>query len=135
VLSLVASLRGRVTVLFSSHILADVQRVADRVGVLRAGRLIYQGSTRALVEEHLQPRWRMRLVGDPGPVLEKLRQEPWALHVEAVEDGLLVEASTLEDGERGLPAVVASTGARLASLEPVAADLETAFLALTGHAR
>jgi ABC-type methionine transport system ATPase subunit len=44
VVDLVARLSGQVTVLLSTHILADVQQVCDTVGVLRAGRLLYQGS-------------------------------------------------------------------------------------------
>ena len=54
-LDLIASMRGRRTVVLSTHILADVQRVADEVGVLRAGRLLYQGPTRTLIDTHLQP--------------------------------------------------------------------------------
>jgi ABC-2 type transport system ATP-binding protein len=57
ILDLIGGMRGRRTVIFSSHILADVQRVADMVGVLRAGRLLYQGQTRVLIDEHLDPRW------------------------------------------------------------------------------
>jgi hypothetical protein len=47
------------------------------------------------------------------------------------QDGLQVEATGLEAGERGIPAAVAAVGARLVAFEPVAADLESAFLALT----
>ena len=43
-LDLVSGMRGRRTVIFSSHILADVQRVADQVGVLRAGAAALPGS-------------------------------------------------------------------------------------------
>jgi ABC-2 type transport system ATP-binding protein len=45
---------------------------------------------------------------------------------------LRVDATGLEAGERGIPAVLAGCGARQVSCEPVAADLESAFLALTG---
>jgi ABC-2 type transport system ATP-binding protein len=38
-LELLASLRGKVTVLFSTHILSDVERISDRVGILHDGRL------------------------------------------------------------------------------------------------
>jgi hypothetical protein len=43
VLNLVAQLGRRTTVLFSSHILDDIQRVCDTVGVLRQGSLLFQG--------------------------------------------------------------------------------------------
>ena len=42
-----------------------------------------------------------------------------------------LDATTLEAGERGIPTVLAQVGARLVSCEPLAADLESAFLALT----
>ena len=132
ILSLVAGLRGRATVIFSSHILADVQRVADRVGILRAGRLLYQGSTQALIDTHLQPRWHVRIAGDTAALAGELTGRPWVTRVTLVDDGLQVEATGLEAGERGLPAAIAAVGARLVALEPVAADLESAFLALTG---
>jgi ABC-2 type transport system ATP-binding protein len=135
ILDLVAAMRGQRTVIFSSHILADVQRVADHVGVLRRGRLLYQGSTRALVDEHLTPSWVLRL-GTPVPeVLAKLRGEPWVRGVEPLDDERIrVDADSIEHGERGIPEVVASCRARLVACEPLAADLEAAFLALTGGA-
>ena len=43
VLDLIAHLRGHATVVLSSHMLADVQEVCDTVGILRAGRLQFQG--------------------------------------------------------------------------------------------
>lgn len=40
---LIKSLRGRRTILVSTHVLGDVDRVCDEVGVLYRGRLIYSG--------------------------------------------------------------------------------------------
>ena len=132
VLALVAALRGRCTVIFSSHVLADVQRVADRVGILRAGRLLHEGPTQALVDTYLQPRWRVRLAGDVDPVAAALEREPWVASVSRHGDELDVDATTLAAGERGIPRVISAAGARLVACEPIAADLESAFLALTG---
>jgi ABC-2 type transport system ATP-binding protein len=132
-LGLVAAMRGRRTVIFSSHILADVQRIADQVGILRAGRLLYQGATKDLIDTYLEPRWLVRIASDPRPVAAALAAEPWVTRVEPAGAGILrVDASSIEAGERGIPAVIAGCGARQVSCEPVAADLESAFLALTG---
>ena len=38
-LQLLASLRGQTTILFSTHILSDVERICDHVGILHHGRL------------------------------------------------------------------------------------------------
>ena len=130
--SLVSSMRGGCTVTFSSHILADVQRVADQVGILRGGRLLYQGPTQALIDTHLQPRWLVRIAGDPSLLCAELGTQPWVTPVAPVgPDALHIEATTIEAGERGIPVALASCHERLVSCEPVAADLEAAFLALT----
>jgi ABC-2 type transport system ATP-binding protein len=132
-LSLVAAMRGRRTVIFSSHILADVQRIADQVGILRDGRLLYQGATRDLIDTYLEPSWLVRIAGDPAPVAAAMTGQPWATTVEpAGADTIRVDATSVEAGERGIPAVLAACGARQVSCEPRAADLESAFLALTG---
>jgi ABC-2 type transport system ATP-binding protein len=132
-LSLVAAMRGRRTVIFSSHILADVQRIADQVGILRDGRLLYQGATKDLIDTYLEPSWLVRIAGDLHPVAAALAGEPWATRAEPVgADTIRVDATSIEAGERGIPAVLAGCGARQVSCEPVAADLESAFLALTG---
>jgi ABC-2 type transport system ATP-binding protein len=133
ILDLVAAMRGHRTVLFSSHILADVQRVADRVGVLRAGRLIYQGTTRALIDGYLDPRWLLRLNSPVDEVVRALHGQPWTRRVEALDgERIRFDADTLAHGEQGIPEVLAACRARLISCEPLAADLEAAFLALTG---
>jgi ABC-2 type transport system ATP-binding protein len=136
VLSLVARLRGRCTVIFSSHILADVQRVADHVGVLRAGRLLYQGPTRELIDTYLRPRWLLRVAGDPAPAIAAIQAQPWATRVEHLGGSeLRVDATSLDAGEHGIPTALATCGARQVSCEPLAADLESAFLALTQDTR
>jgi ABC-2 type transport system ATP-binding protein len=132
-LGVIAGMRGTRTVIFSSHILADVQRVADQVGILRAGRLLYQGSTAELMDRYLTPSWLLRIAGPADPVQAALAAQPWVTNVEATEPGVLrVDATGIADGERGIPAVVAACGARQVACEPAAADLESAFLALTG---
>ncbi len=135
-LDLVASLRGQRTVIFSSHILADVQRVADNVGILRDGRLLYQGTARDLIDTYLSPRWLIRIAGDAAPVAAAMARAGWVTSVaSAGPDVIRVDAISMEAGERGIPAVLAACGARQVSCEPDAADLESAFLALTGPGR
>jgi ABC-2 type transport system ATP-binding protein len=132
VLELVGRLGRRGTVLFSSHILADVQRVCDTVGVLREGSLRYQGPLDRLLSEHVTPAYRVRVRPPLPPVVEALRAAPWISAVsEEGRDELRVEVTSFAEAERGLVAVLASVGARVVSVEPVAADLESVFLEIT----
>lgn len=135
-LAAVAAMRGSRTVIFSSHILSDVQRIADQVGILRDGRLIYQGGTQELIDTYLTPSWLVRIAGDTGPVAAAAAAQPWAASVTPAGPGTIrIDAVSIEAGERGIPAVIAACGARQVSCEPADADLESAFLALTGAAQ
>ncbi len=132
VLELVGRLATRSTILFSSHILADVQRVCDTVGVLREGRLLYQGPLQALLTERVQPAYVVRVRPPLAPVAEALRAAPWAAAVSDAGHGQLrVEVTSVPDAERGIVEVLGRTGARVISVEPEAPDLESVFLELT----
>jgi ABC-2 type transport system ATP-binding protein len=103
------------------------------VGILRDGRLLYQGDTQDLIDTYLKPSWLVRVAGGAGPVVAALAAERWATRVEPIGAGaIMIDATSIEAGERGIPAVIAAWGARQVSCEPAAADLESAFLALTG---
>lgn len=81
----------QLAVLLSSHLLSDVQRVADTVGILRDGRLIVQRS----VEELLVTTRRVRVVLQDGSlpryrpdgiVWERLDRREWLLTVSEFSD-------------------------------------------------
>jgi len=132
VLDLVARLSGQVTVLLSTHILADVEEVCDTVGVLRAGRLLYQGPLDELLVGRAAPAWTVRCRPPLEPVEAALTRQPWVTTVErAGAEELLVGAASREAAEAGLVGALAEAGAQVVRLEPRAADLERVFLELT----
>jgi ABC-2 type transport system ATP-binding protein len=132
VLDLIARLRGQATVVLSSHILGDVQEVCDTLGVLRAGRLMFQGPLVDLLVGRAVPAYRIVVRPPTEPVIDTLRAVDWITGVEpAGGDTLRVTVRTLDEAERGLAAALAQTGARVVSVAPLAADLEDVFLELT----
>ena len=132
VLDLIARLRGAATVLFSSHILADVQEVCDTVGILRDGRLLYQGPLHQLLVGSAVPRYEIRLRGETAPAMAALRSAAWVTGVREFDAGeLVVEVRSLQDAEAGLPRALADAGASVVSLRPEEVSLERAFLELT----
>jgi ABC-2 type transport system ATP-binding protein len=52
VLEMIAALRGTATVFMSTHILADVERICDEVGIIDHGRLIVQGNRTELLARY-----------------------------------------------------------------------------------
>jgi ABC-2 type transport system ATP-binding protein len=133
-LLLIAGLAHERAVIFSSHILADVQRIADHIGVLDHGRLLFQGPTHVLIDSYIRPAWEIRVRGQVEQLAVGLRREGWVASVQVLSsDALRVEAVSAEAGESSLPGALAVAGVRLVGVSPVDADLEAAFLALTGQ--
>jgi len=138
VLELIGRLRGTCTVFMSTHILNDVERVCDRVGILDHGRLVTEAPMDELLASHARPILEL----DPEPdqdaavaaLAATVRAQAWTRDVR-VEHGLIRVFVT--DAERAaaevLPLVVTS-GVRLARFERVRPTLEDVFLALVGTA-
>ena len=75
VLDLMAGLKGETTVFYSTHILDDVQRVADHVAILDRGRLVRAAATDQLLTSFTNDRLRVVVAaGDDstGPALAAL---------------------------------------------------------------
>ena len=47
---LIRSLKGRVTVILTTHYMEEAEALSDRVGILKAGRLLALGTPRELME-------------------------------------------------------------------------------------
>jgi ABC-2 type transport system ATP-binding protein len=116
----VAEARGRGTTVFvSSHVLAEVQRLCDRVAMLRAGRLVFAGDVADLRRSERR-RVTAVFAADVDP-------QPFA-HFGAVVTASPREISLLVAQEE-LPALVARLGMLpLADLVVEAPSLEEAFL-------
>ena len=129
VLDLVAQLRGEATVVFSSHILSDVQEVCDTVGILRQGRLVYQGGVQDLIDERTTPSYLIRLRSGSAAVVEAFEVAEWVRDVSILGKGQLsVEVESTALAERFLVKVLASVDAEVISIAPQAATLEDVVL-------
>jgi ABC-2 type transport system ATP-binding protein len=131
VLDLIASLAGTATVVFSSHNLADVERVCDRVGVLVGGRLVYQGAIAELLAR--TPRaWRVVVRPPADQVRAALAAAPWVTSVSEQRPGhLALTISDPQAAELHLPEILAASGARLVEVSQAYGHLEEVFLDLT----
>jgi ABC-2 type transport system ATP-binding protein len=112
------------TVLVSSHILAEVERLVDRVIILDKGRCVADGPLAELLGR-AGPRLYVR-TGRPD-LLAALLVDAGG-HVAAAEGGLRIEGLTPER----VGDIAAAADVPLYELRPARAQLEDVFLALTG---
>lgn len=129
VLDLIARLRGEATVVFSSHILSDVQEVCDTVGILREGRLIFEGPLQDLLVGNAVPSYLVRLRQPVEPIVAGLRQADWVQEVSVLDpEQIRLTAASLPAAEANLVPALAKLGANVVSLAPEAPSLEDVFL-------
>ncbi|MHB1491761.1 MAG: ABC transporter ATP-binding protein [Cellulomonas sp.] len=116
-----------VTVFMSSHILAEVAHLADRIGIVDRGHLIEELDREEL---HAQERGHVRVgTSEPQRAAGLLAAAGFA-HVEEVDDHLRVF-----DAQERVPEiaqVLVDAGIALTELAPEREDLESYFLRLTG---
>ena len=125
------------TVLVSSHVLHEVERMAARVVVLVNGKLVAIGETAGL-RELIRDRPRTVRITSPTAVRELARElvgEGLASGVRMVGDGLVIETDDVDLLGRRLPPIARAAGATLERVEPLGDDLESVYSYLTAHAR
>ena len=130
VLDMIGALAGRTTVFFSTHILADVERVCDWVAVLDRGRVVEQSSIDDLKRRHGRGQRLLVEVDDPARLAQAVAAAPWIGLIERSGATLRLTVSDLPAAERELPAVVASCGLALRRLEADEVSLEEVFVEL-----
>lgn len=136
---LIASLRGRMTVIISSHILPEIEMTCDRVLIINQGRIVAQGTPAELRREVLgHSSYELELAGDHAKLAGTLATVEPSLQVTTTgePDAAGFRAVTLTtacDTELGEPLLQAlsAAGYRLRALNRVNPTLEDVFLAAT----
>jgi ABC-2 type transport system ATP-binding protein len=137
VLEVIRRLGGGSTVLFSTHILNDVERVCDRVAILDHGRLVAEGPMDELLTRYAKPMYVVEPeVADPAEMArlaEGLRQVPGVAAVEVGTAELRVAAHDEMEVAARLLAAVATCGMPVVRFERQRPTLEDVFLQLVGR--
>jgi ABC-2 type transport system ATP-binding protein len=135
-LELVAGLRGVATVVFSTHVLSDVERVCDRVAILDRGRLVIEGPLADLLVAHAQ--LMFRLVPAPAQdqltanLVDRLRAAPWTTEVATGGGSVRVKVLDADAAARGVMELAVASGVILELFERVRPTLEDVFLEHVG---
>jgi len=115
-------------ILFSSHILEEVERLAEAVLVVYAGRLAASGDFRSIRRLMTDRPHRFTIrSSDDRRLAAALLGHPAVFGVELLDGRLAVQASDLTAFARGLAPIARSAGARLYELAATDDTLESVF--------
>jgi len=132
VLELIEALRGETTILLSTHILADVERVCDVVGIIHQGRLIIQAGRSELMARYATPLFEVVVDNGFGAWADAAAGLPFVRNL-AVDDHIArVLVSDVPAAQQALLHSLADAGLLVRRFELVRPSLEEIFLGLTG---
>lgn len=132
ILEMLASMRGRTTILFSTHILADVERVCDHLAIIDEGRTIRQGPIAEFKDAFVQASLTVHVASGAGHLADALVGQPWIESVRVEGERLDILATDLEQARRAIPVLIAHEGTELISFSGGEPTLEDAFVHLVG---
>src|SRR5215472_15795162 len=118
-----------VTVLLSSHDMAQVEEICDSVTVLHRGKVVFAGRLDAMRADAPDPVWRLRTSGD-GAAVDVARQVTGVKATSHDNGGLIVHAA--QDSMDAYVVRLAQEGIAVRGLELGVTPLESLFFELTG---
>jgi ABC-2 type transport system ATP-binding protein len=120
------------TIVMSSHVLSEVERLADRVGIMAGGALVAEDALDKLA--HLTAEARrveIEVVEGPEGLADSLRALPFVTDVIVAGRNMTVSTHADRDYRSDLGRILAGQGVVLAGMRAHDVSLEEAFLIIT----
>ena len=131
VLELIETLRGQTTILLSTHILADVERVCDMIGIIAKGRLIVQARRDDLLARYVTPLFEIESEDGFGHWLEWVEKQAFVTNVTVSNHTARVLVKDVHTAQKPLLESLARETLSVRRFEMVHPSLEGVFLRLT----
>lgn len=135
VLDMIASLAGRTTVFFSTHILSDVERVCDTVAILDRGRVVAQAPIEDLKSRYGAQKVVVELTDGLDDLQRHFSSAGWVSAVARENHTLTLTVTDVDAARTEIPAAVVERGVGLVRLEGGEVSLEEVFVELVGGER
>jgi len=132
VLEMIAALKGKTTVFFSTHILTDVERVCDTVAILDHGRVVRQASMYELKREGHALRVLVEVVSGAEELEAVFAVHPWAMECERDGQTVRCVVSDIDAARRDIPAILAGKQMALVRMREEEPTLEDVFVQMVG---
>ena len=122
-----------ITVFLSTHILADVERVCNRVSILHNGEIKLTEKMDNLREKFIQPIFDLELEGSIDSLKEELLKRDWIEQVLTDQSKVAVFVKDLDRGKRELPGIIGKSGLPLAYYGIRQTTLEDIFIRMVNE--
>jgi ABC-2 type transport system ATP-binding protein len=134
VLDMISQFKGKTTVMLSTHILSDVERICDTVAILNKGKLVIEESIATLKKKYIYPTILLKVSKNIQQVSEKMAGYNWIVETRLENDTLRIVVTDLETAQKDIPKIVAEMDVGIKDLRIDEATLEDIFVRLVKNA-
>lgn len=130
ILDILRKIKGTTTVVFSTHILSDVERICDRVAVLHHGNIAISGTLSEVKALHRKDSLLLAFSQQAEVIafMTCAKIKPLLSHAEESETEIILHGIDIDHIQRVVISVLAETGLCPAKMEIMEPSLENLFL-------
>jgi ABC-2 type transport system ATP-binding protein len=134
-LALLQTLRGHVTIFLSSHILADVERVCDTIGIIHEGELMLVAARDELMDRYATDSVLLEIAPGSATAVSQflpiLQMQPWVQQVDQENGRLHIHVHDVAAAQQALLPLVVEHHVQLNKFEWIRPSLEEIFLSIS----
>ena len=127
ILDIMRQVKGRTTVVFSTHVLSDVERICDTVAVLHKGKIALSGPLSEIKAKHRADTLQIEFT-DPAEILQLQSKLGSSLKAEADGCILNIKTANLKQTEAEVLAILSAQNLMPVRLEITEPTLENLFM-------
>jgi ABC-2 type transport system ATP-binding protein len=130
ILDILSVAKDRTTVLFSTHILSDVERICDSVGILDQGKLALQGKVAEIKNNYRKDMVQIELANGSGieTVMMKLKEKSFVSKISRADSILTIQLTGREPDAKRVLQYLAEEDVSLLRYEIMEPSIENVFL-------
>lgn len=130
ILDILLSVKGKTTVIFSTHILSDVERICDNVAILNKGKIALSGTLLDIKEQYRRDSFIIDFISEEDAAYFSKCEELKALKVQLKRDGaeIIAKASDIKDGGQFLIDLLSKKQITPVKFEIMEPTLESLFM-------
>ncbi|NLO09704.1 MAG: ABC transporter ATP-binding protein [Clostridiales bacterium] len=134
ILDILSIARERTTIVFSTHILSDVERIADNIGVINDGKLVLEGPVQNIKNMKRKDTIQIVLSNQEmnTELMSRINELPFVLEGALEKDGILIKLTNAEKFGKEIMSLLVREDIPVLRYEILEPSLENVFLEVVG---
>jgi len=130
VMNIILKLKGKKTIFYSTHILEDVEKVCDRIGLLNKGVLVLEDSIKNIQDNYFNTKMLIETDKTQGELIELLKNKNVENNIEKNHKGIICDLKG-ETTAQDILQILIDNGIKINEFRRLNSTLEDVFIRAT----